>query len=366
MAVTKHSGLPNGRGEKDAHHYKEKVKKQIQEHLKENVGKENIITGDGKIRVPVKGTKQYRFILDRGKQGQGPANGGAGLEPGEEEFEVWLDMSEVEAMLFEELELPRLKPKKETEAETSEYKFDTIARKGPQVDKRATIMRNLKRNATTGEAYVGDFIRDDLRYTSYRDKPVPKSKAVVMAMMDVSGSMGEKEKQIARLFFYWVMQFLRHKYDRVEIVFIAHTSEAREVTEEQFFGRVESGGTMVSSAYKLADEIQQVRYPENEWNVYVLHVSDGDNYQQDNEKTVELVEKLCQVCSLVGYLEIKEKDYTPWAQGWTTLYQTFLSFESSGKFKEEGFKLCRVADEQGIWNAIKHFFAKENVENAVQ
>lgn len=362
MAVTKHSGLPNGRGEKDAHHYKNRVRRQIRDHLKGNVGKENIITGDGKIKVPVKGTKQYRFILDRGK-GQGQGQGGAGTEPGTEDYEVWLDMSEVEDMLFSELDLPRLKPKKETDAETSQYRFNTIARKGPQVDKRTTLRRNIQRNAVMGEPKVGDFINDDIRYISYSEKPVPKSNAAVMAMMDVSGSMQDFEKQISRLFFYWIVQFLRHKYDRVEIVFIAHTTEAREVTEDQFFNRIESGGTAVSSAYLLAQKIQAERYPESEWNVYVIHASDGDNWAYDNEKTLDAVKELCKVCSLVAYLEIKEPRYNPYNMGYTTLYDTFSNWAAVAP---EEFMMYRVQGDNQIWEAIKHFFAKEGVEGAVR
>lgn len=373
MPVTKPTGLPHRRGEADAQNFKQRVKKQITEHLKKKIGEEDIITGQGKIKVPVKGTKKYRFINDRGPQGNGggedsndgngPGPGrGAGLGPGEEEYEVWLDMEEVEAILFQELDLPRLKPKKE-EIEVTDYKFDTYAVKGPQLDKKATMRRILRRNAAQGNPGLNSIEKDDLRYISYHDKPTPKSKAVVMLMMDVSGSMGQFHKRIARLFFYWTVRFLRYRYDNVEVRFIAHTSEAREVTEHEFFNRVESGGTLASSAYILAQELQKKYYPVSDWNIYVLHASDGDNWQLDNQDCFKAIRELTRVASLVGYLEIKEPARGIWAPpNWSTLLD-----DLGNKRKELGeeFMLTHVSGEKDIWNALKTFFVKEGVEGSV-
>jgi sporulation protein YhbH len=364
MAVTRHSGLPNGRGERDAQHHKDRVRRQIQEYLKKHIGGEDIVTGEGRVKVPVQGNKRYRFILDRGPGGAGRSGPGkgAGEDVGVEEYEVWLDMAEVEELLFAELDLPRLKPKKEVDAETSDYRFNDIARKGPQVDKRATLRRNLLRNAAQGRAQLGEFDRDDLRYVSFRDKPRPKSKAVVMLMMDVSGSMGEHEKRIARLFFYWIVRFLHYRYDTVDVVFISHTTEAREVTEHEFFNRKESGGTKVSSAYRLANEIQAQRYPESDWNVYVLHASDGDNWQMDNQDVFDSVAQLCRVCALVGYLEVKHPTWDQYGKSWETLIDTLAGHPD--KLGPE-FMLAEVAAESDIWRVVKRFFARDDVEAAV-
>lgn len=370
MPVTQHSTLPSRRGEADATNYKQRVRRQISDHLKKNVGKENIVTGQGKIKVPVKGGKQYRFIHDRGPQGDGNGNGqgdgegngrDAGLGPGEEMYEVWLDMAEVEEMLFEELELPRLKPKKEMDAQNVDIKWDSYALQGPNIDKKATLRRNLRRNAAQGEVKIGNFDKTDLRYSSYHEKPKPKSKAVVFLMMDVSGSMMEFHKRIARLFFFWTVRFLRHRYDTVDVRFIAHTAEAKEVTEDQFFNRVESGGTKVSSAYRLAEDMIHQYYPTQDWNIYVLHASDGDNWQLDNQECFDSIQALCKICALVGYLEIKEPGRGAWA-GWSTLLD-----DLGAKRDELGeeFMLTHVKDDSDIWTAIKHFFAKDNVQEYV-
>lgn len=363
MPVTQHSTLPSRRGEADAQNYKNRVRRQIAEHLKKNVGKENIVTGEGKVKVPVKGSKRWRFMLDRGKKGGGQGEGDgpqAGLGPGEEEYEVWLDMDEIAEMLFQELDLPRLKPKKEMDAATQDIKWDTYAVKGPQIDKKATLRRNLRRNATKGEVKVGGFEKDDLRYNSYHEMPKPKSNAVVFMMMDVSASMTDFHKRIARLFFFWTVRFLRTRYDNVEVRFIAHTAEAKEVSEEEFFGRVQSGGTLVSTAYRLAQKMQKDFYPEADWNVYVLHASDGDNWQLDNNECFTAISELCKVAAMVGYLEIK--DPNRWAGGWSTLLD-----DLGAKRKELGeeFLLMHVKDESDIWPALKYFFAKDNVEEYV-
>ena len=287
MTVVGESGLPHDAGRRDALHHRERLRKKITDQLKERIGEEDIIASgpEKRIRVPVKGTKRWQFILDRGRakgvgQGDGqpgdilgPANGSpgrgdtAGTEPGEEIYEVWLDMADVEEMLFSELELPRLKPKAKADAEAAQTVYNDIARVGPQLDKKATLRENLLRNAKQGRAALGGIDKPDLRYLSYRELPKPRDKAVMFLAMDVSGSMTVDRKRMARLFFYWCVQFLRSRYEQTEIVFVAHTTEAREVTEEEFFGRVESGGTKVSSAFELIGRIQQDRFPAEDWNV---------------------------------------------------------------------------------------------------
>lgn len=324
--------------------------------------------------MPVKGSKRFQFIFDRGKTGSGADGPGdqrgnrpgePGNEPGTEDYEVWLDMAEVEQMLFDELELPRLKPKKETDAEVSDIRFDTIAKKGPQIDKKVTLKRNLLRTAVMGGEGLGPFDKDDLRYISYHETPRPKSKAVMFLAMDVSGSMDERKKQIARLFDYWTLRFLRHRYDTVEVVFISHTSEAKEVTEHEFFNRVESGGTMISSAYRLIQEIQKQRFPTDDWNIYVVHASDGDNWYVDNEEVHKALVELCRVCSLVGYLEIGYPQNVSKMWGGYTPSSTLLKdLEKQGSPGPE-FMHAEVTSERDIWGAIKYFFKRDDVEREV-
>jgi hypothetical protein len=381
MAVLGDLGLPHDAGRRDALHHRERLRKKITEQLRERIGGEDIIASgpEKKVRVPVKGTKQWRFILDRGAdrgvgQGDGepgdilgppgPGEGGeAGTEPGEELYEVWLDMEDVEELLFSELALPRLKPKARADAEATQTVYDDIARKGPQIDKKATLRENLARNAKQGRSGLGGIEKADLRYLSYRQLPKPHHKAVIVLAMDVSGSMDADRKRMARLFFYWCVQFLRRRYDHTEILFIAHTTEAREVTEQEFFNRGESGGTKVSSAFEAVARIQRERFPADDWNVYVLHVSDGDNFTADNMRTLELVRRLTAVCSLVGYLEVDRRDRS---HGYSRApYKLSALYEAEAE-DLDGFVFAEARNDAELWPALKTFFAKEGVEAAVR
>jgi uncharacterized protein len=378
MTVVGESGLPHEAGRRDALHHRERLRKKITEQLKERIGEEDIIASgpEKKIRVPVKGTKRWQFILDRGQakgvgQGDGepgdvlgPPDGApgdrgeAGTEPGEELFEVWLDMDDVEELLFSELELPRLKPKAQADAEAAQTVYNDIARTGPQLDKKATLRENLLRNAKRGRASLGGIDKPDLRYLSYREIPKPRDRAIIFLAMDVSGSMTVDRKRMARLFFYWCVQFVRSRYDQTEIVFVAHTTEAREVTEEEFFGRVESGGTKVSSAFEAIAQIQQDRYPADDWNIYVLHVSDGDNFAADNQRTLELIIRLTAIAALVGYLEVDPS-------GGARSHKLSAFYEQQGE-GIDGFVFSGAVDDRELWPALKRFFAKDDVEAAIR
>jgi sporulation protein YhbH len=378
MTVVGESGLPHDAGRRDALHHRERLRKKITEQLKERIGEEDIIASgpEKKVRVPVKGTKRWQFIFDRGRQegvGQGDGEPGdilgppgddggagreAGTEPGEELYEVWLDMEDVEEILFSALELPRLKPKSNADVEAVDTVYNDIARKGPQLDKKATLRENLLRNAKRGRFSLGGIDKPDLRYLSYRDLPKPRTSAVIFLAMDVSGSMDVDRKRMARLFFYWCVQFLRSRYEQTEIVFVAHTTEAREVTEEEFFNRMESGGTKVSSAFEVIQEMQRERYPADDWNIYVLHVSDGDNFAADNPRTLDLIGRLTEVSSLVGYLEVD-----PSGRGGRYKLSGFYEVEATDV---EGFVFADAADDRELWPALKKFFAKDDVEAAIR
>ncbi len=382
MPVVSGSGLPHDDGRRDSLHHRERLRRKITEQLRGRIGEEDIIAAgpEKRIRVPVKGTRHWRFILDRDLEkgvGQGEAGpgdvigppggraapGDAGLQPGEELYEVWLDMDEVEEMLFSELRLPRLKPKQAADTQAQHVLFDDIARHGPQVDKKATLRENLARNAREGRVHLGGIEKPDLRYLSYREAPIPRHKAVIFLAMDVSGSMEADRKRMARLFFYWCVQFLRRRYEQTETVFIAHTTDAREVVEEEFFSRTESGGTRVSSAFEEIERIQRERYPAEDWNVYVLHVSDGDNFTADNARTLQLVERMTRFCALVGYLEVDPyRRGAPWGRG---------SYKLSGFYAEraadlDGFVFACAEEDRDLWPALKRLFAADEVEAALR
>ncbi len=260
----------------------------MRKNLADIVSEQSILTTDGRkiIKVPIRSLDEYRFRFgDEGRAGrragrraarrsatcsqkggkpQGPGKGqGAGEEPGVDYYEAEFTLDELTALIFEDLGLPNLEEKKMQTVSSPSIRFNDIRRAGtlPNLDKRQTLKQNLKRNAMLGKARVGDFKPEDLRFKTWEETFDRQAAAVVLAMMDVSGSMGAFEKYIARSFYYWMLAFLRTKYDNVEIVFIAHHTEAKEVTEEEFFTRGESGGTKVSSAYQLALELTRDALP---------------------------------------------------------------------------------------------------------
>lgn len=144
----------------------------------------------------------------------------------------------------------------------------------------------------------------DLRYRRFDKKPVPNTQAVMFCLMDVSGSMGEIEKEIAKRFYLLLYLFLERKYEKVQIVFVRHTEDAKEVDEDEFFHSQQSGGTVVSSGIQLVDEIITQRYPIEAWNIYVVQASDGDNYYHDNDVCVELLRKILPKVQYWVYAEV--------------------------------------------------------------
>jgi sporulation protein YhbH len=227
------------------------------------------------------------------------------------------------------------------------------------LDKRRSIMENIKRQAREkGKAEIGPFKKEDLRYKTWEEQIKYESNAVVLAMMDVSGSMSEFKKYIARSFYFWMVRFLRTKYDNVDIVFISHHTEAKEVTEEQFFTQGESGGTVVSSAYKLALEIIAERYPPRDWNVYPFHFSDGDNYYSDNDEAVRLADELITTCNLFGYGEIGEEGALSYRRSSGAL----LSIFKDRLKNQERFIGVRIDEKEDVYPALKEFFGKQGIE----
>jgi sporulation protein YhbH len=358
----------------DQQRHIERVKDAIKKNLHEIVSREDIILSDGKttVKVPIRSLEQYKFRFDRNKgdqigqgqggtrvgdviardpngQGPGSGKGEAGEEPGVDYFEAEVNVDDLAALIFEDLGLPNLEEKKSHQLETETVAFKDIRRAGimANLDKRRTIMENIKRNAMKGEARFRNIRSEDLRFKTWDTEIRHESNAVVIAMMDVSGSMGEFEKYIARSFYFWMVRFLRTKYTNVEIVFISHHTEAKVVSEEEFFTKGESGGTRVSSAYALALEVIQNRYAPAEWNIYPFHFSDGDNMFSDNRLCVEMVRELLQKCNLFGYGQIK--------QGWYPA-GTLMSVYSQ-EIDHDKFVAVTIEDKEDVYPALRRFFA---------
>ena len=189
----------------------------------------------------------------------------------------------------------------------------------------------------------------DLRFKNYERKPVPSSQAVMFCLMDVSGSMDQATKDIAKRFYVLLYLFLNRTYENVEVVFIRHHTQAKEVDEHEFFYSQETGGTIVSSALKLMDEIVKARYPVGEWNIYAAQASDGDNWADDSPRCKELLtNKLLPNCQYYAYIEITRRSHQ-------TLWHEYEKLEESF----DNFAMKNIRSVEDIFPVFRELFHKE-------
>lgn len=360
------------KGYQDQARHQQRVREAIKQNLPDLVTEENIIMSDGKqiIKVPIRSLDEFRFVYNfnkkkhvgqgdgdsqvgdvlgtDGSQGQGKGKQ-AGDQAGADIIEAEISIEDLENLLFDELELPNLQQKDKEEVEVTDIRFNDIRKKGimSNIDKKRTILENLRRNALTGKPGIHHISPDDLRYKTWEEIIKPQSSAVIIAMMDTSGSMGSFEKYCARSFFFWMTRFLRKQYEKVELVFIAHHTEAKEVTEDEFFTRGESGGTICSSAYVKALEIIDTRYPPSSYNIYPFHFSDGDNLTSDNERCVKLIGQILKKANMFGYGEVNQYNRS------STLMSAYRNIQLPN------FMHYVIKEKGEVYRALKHFFKKQ-------
>ena len=190
----------------------------------------------------------------------------------------------------------------------------------------------------------------DLRYRNRVKTPVPSAKAVMFCLMDVSGSMDESRKDMSKRFFMLLYLFLTRHYEKIDLVFLRHHTQAEEVSEDEFFHATETGGTVVSSALVLMDEIIRARYPSGEWNIYGAQASDGDNWHQDSGRCRQLLdEKILPMVRYYAYVQV--------AQAEQNLWQEYTQLQGV----RPNFAMRKVADAQDIYPVFRELFKKEGI-----
>jgi|TARA_R110000824_G_scaffold343346_1_gene529961 sporulation protein YhbH len=389
------------RAAEDRDRHKKKIEKAIKDSIKDVIADESIIGQNGKkkIRIPVKGIKEYRFIygnnerngqvgsggkhnLRRGqrigaKRAKKAASENAGNEAGEETYEVEITLEDLAEYLFADLELPDLDKKRfrylsEDVMRRKGYRFEGIR---PRLSKKETLKRKIKRkkraigagsyDPSTNERFP--FHKNDLKYHYMKPHPKENTAAVVFFLMDVSGSMTTEKKYIARSYFFLLYQFLRHKYDKIEVVFISHTVSANRVSEDEFFQRITTGGTMMSSALETELEIINKEYHPNSWNIYTFYAGDGENWQADNNPAMNLLSSLKEVNQMVVYTEIspnrthpeEEGDSPTWAgptfAAWREEQQDSM-WTMCAPLMDTKFKRLLLTKSDQIWDSFKDIF----------
>lgn len=302
--------------EQDLSRFKKIVRGRIKKELTRFVSSGEMIGKKGKklISIPIPRIEIPHFKFadkQRGGVGQGdgdvgdPVGEGEGLDgegragnlPGRHILEVDVTLDELVELMGEALELPRIQPKSREKYEEIRNVYRGIGRTGPESlrHNKRTYKEALKRQIATGqynpEKPVIIPYRDDLRYKSYKQVRLPHHKAVIIYMMDVSGSMGNEQKEIVRLESFWIDAWLRKQYRGIETRYIVHDAVAREVDQDTFYHTRESGGTIISSAYKLCQKIIDADYNPYEWNIYPFHFSDGDNWSaNDTQECLRLLQ----------------------------------------------------------------------------
>lgn len=356
--------------ESDLNRFRKIVRGQVRKDLKRYMASGEMIgkQGDKLVKIPLPEISVPRLRYGKNEAGgvgqgegeEGEAVEGAGAEagdqPGEGGLEAELTFEELAEILAEELALPRIEPRGKKQVTTVRDRYTGIARVGPQALRhmKRTWKESLRREVAGGGYNPARPVfvprREDFRYRSWNSKTEPQSAAAVIYVMDVSGSMGKEQKEIVRLEAFWIDTWLRANYKSLEARFIVHDAAAREVDRDTFFRTRESGGTLISSAYRAVDELITREYPPDEWNLYVFQFSDGDNWSAaDTANCMAMLrERLLPRVNLFCYGQV-ESEY---GSG-----QYMKDLEEAVK-DNPAVVLSRIADRTAIMQSIRDFLGR--------
>ncbi len=362
--------------DQDGRRFKQIVRGKIRENLRKYITHGELIGRQGKdlvsIPIPQLDVPHFRYGKNGSggvgqgdgeegdaiaggppQPGQGP--GGAGSEPGAHILEVEVSLAELAAILGDELELPRIEPRGKANITQEKTRYSSIRRTGPESLRhfKRTYIEALKRQIIT-KSYAAEQpriipIRDDKRYRAWQTINKPEANAAIIYMMDVSGSMTDEQKQIVRTESFWIDTWLASQYDGIEKRYIIHDAAARQVDEDTFYRTRESGGTRISSAYRVCADVMNKQLPPSEWNVYCFQFSDGDNWGEDNEQSLRLLrDDILPHVNLFCYGQVE----SPYGSG---EYIRSLRTAFGG---EEKMVLSEIENKEGIFDSIKLFLGK--------
>lgn len=359
----------------------------------------------GKTDRVLPGNREYSNgdLIEKPKGGGGGGGKGDASDSGEgeDDFIFSITGEEYDQILFEDCELPELKKKSQKNTESFKtvragYANDgnpsnldlektmknslgrRIALKNPKLAKIQELKKELEeleskkkkskkdlarieeikeeililKQRASRIAYIDD---NDLRYKKFVKHPNPKHQAVMFCVMDVSASMGQSEKELAKRFYMLLYRFLKLKYKKVDIVYIRHHTIGIECNEEEFFYSKETGGTLVSSGFQVMNDIIKSRYPEQDWNIYCAQASDGDNFRSDNDKLLELLHKsILPVVQFMYYIEVGESIFH---KNYSELWDTYAR---SVQPSANNFTMKEVAEASQILPVFKELFKKKS------
>lgn len=361
--------------DRDASRFKQIVRGKIRENLRKYVTHGEMIGRKGKdlvsIPLPQLDTPHFRYGQNgRGGVGQGDGEAGQQIAPGEQGdgsgqagneegrhvLEVDLSLDELAQILGDELQLPRIEPKGKANVVQDKVRYTSVRRTGPESLRhfRRTYVQALKRQLIEGSYAPRDPrvvpLKDDRRYRSWEAVSEPVASAVIVYIMDVSGSMTDDQKEIVRTTSFWIDAWLRNQYQGIERRYIIHDAAAKEVDEHTFYHTRESGGTRISSAYKCAAKLLKDKFDPAEWNIYLFQFSDGDNWGEDNKLALKLLrEELIPAANLYCYGQVE----SPYGSG-----EFIRVLEEAFGRADEKVILSEIENKEAIYDSIRTFLGK--------
>src|SRR3954471_12909502 len=364
------------RGARDWLRHNQKVREAVKNTLPEILSGEDLMTGDSKNRtvmVPVKFLEHSRFrLVDPSSQqgaGQGQGQPGDVLQPGRDKgdaqsqsggtengeirFVVEMKLEEIIDWIWEELKLPDLKPKRTATMDEPDYVREGWDKRGARsrLDRRRTMKEAVKRRAIQQNPVP--IVNDDLRFRQLVKRATPSMNAAVIFALDVSGSMDEAQRRLAKTFFFFALQGIRRQYAKVETVFIAHAAEAWEFEESQFFQASSSGGTVSSSAFDLGLDVIRSRYDPGRFNVYFFYASDGENAAEARAPAAASLAELAKLVNYAGYVETG--GLATFRPRETQLAELFAEAKAGG----QPVGMSHLGAQDDVWRAIREFFREE-------
>lgn len=361
--------------DRDLQRFRKIVRGHIKKGLRKYMSSGELIGRKGKnvVSIPIRQIELPTFRHEtrkKGGVGQGEGEPGqpigagegdegtgeAGDAPGRHMLEVDVTLEELADIMAEELELPNIKPKSKQTIEADAGRYTTIGQTGPESLRhfKRTFKEALKRQIASGSydhnRPVIVPVKEDRRYRARKTIRLPETNAVIVYVMDVSGSMGDEQKDIVRNESFWINMWLQSQYKGLETRYIVHDAEAHEVDEHTFFHTRESGGTRISSAYALCAELLDEHFPSEEWNIYVFHFSDGDNWGGgDTQICLKLLqEKLLHDVNLFCYGQVA----SPYGSG------AFIKDLRANFEEAENLVLSEINSRDEIYDSIKAFLGK--------
>jgi sporulation protein YhbH len=367
------------RGSRDWLRHNQKVRDAVKQNLPDLVAGPDVITGSQErtVQVPVRLLEHARFRLadsssqsytsagqGQGKPGDvlrqaqpeaGDEMGEGGNNDGEVKLLLEFKVDDIIDWLWEELQLPDLQPKRNTSINDEEYVREGWDKHGARarLDRRRTVKEAVKRRATQEDPVP--FTNEDLRFKQLVQRRKPATNAVVLFALDVSASMTDAERKLAKSFFFFVLQGIRRRYGKVETRFIAHTTQAWEFSEGDFFNVSGTGGTGASTAFKLALDLVETEYDPSQYNGYLFYASDGENFTEDRAAALENLGKLSKLLNYIGYVET-----VPGSPRTSETEMKMLCTELERGGAPIGSSV--LTKHEDVWKAIRKFFVQQEVE----